>query len=242
MKRKATRSLINAHTKSPRISNFTRAVTPAQAEKIEASRLMAVARRQASMSAMPLQRTGPGETGYVDNAVITNPINSTGTVDLIFTCAQGTAVTQRVGKRIFTKSIQWRGVLSADTTTTTSAGTWIIVYDRRPTGALPALTDIIKSASPFAMNNDDNSGRFQIVHRRDFVVLGNTATPTTGQEVLTENGFIKFRRQIDYKSAGTGAIGDIEMGALYLVTVGQTAAGTADAGITIIFRTRFTEV
>ena len=39
-----------------------------------------------------------------------------------------------------------------------------------------------------------------------------------------------------YKAAGTGAIGDIEEGALYLVTVGQVAAGTAAAAMRVAFR------
>ena len=45
-------------------------------------------------------------------------------------------------------------------------------------------------------------------------------------------------RPVTFKAAGTGAIGDIEEGALYLVTVGNTAAGTAAAALAASFRMR----
>jgi len=182
------------------------------------------------------------DKGYYDLTFQTQVINSTGSVQLMSVLVQGAGQTQRVGKKVQIKSIQWRGLLQADTTTTFTKGAWILVYDRRPTGSLPAIGDILNSASPFAMNNDDNSGRFQILHRKDFVVIGNTTTPSTGMEAITDDGFIKVNRPTVYKSLGTGAIADIEEGALYFVTIGQTAAGTADAGLSIIFRTRFLDV
>jgi hypothetical protein len=45
-----------------------------------------------------------------------------------------------------------------------------------------------------------------------------------------------------YKAATTGAINDIEEGALYLVTVGNIAAGTAAANTSSAFRLRFKDV
>ena len=49
-------------------------------------------------------------------------------------------------------------------------------------------------------------------------------------------------KPVVYKAAGTGAIGDIEEGALYLVTIGQVAAGTAAAAARLAFRLRFLDV
>jgi len=226
--------------KALRFSTFS-TLTQAQKDQIALNRLAAVARRDNALQRRQVMAARNKEAGYYDNGVITQAVNSTGYIALFCTLTQGPGATQRVGKRAFYKSIQWRSVISADTTTTSAIGAWLIVYDRRPTGVLPAVTDIINSLSPLAMNNDDNAGRFQIVHRRDFAVVGNTTTPSTGMEVISDCGFIKFRRQVDFKSAGTGAIGDIEQGALYYVSIGSVAAGTADATHSIIFRTRFTE-
>ena len=48
----------------------------------------------------------------------------------------------------------------------------------------------------------------------------------------------KYSRQV-FKSAGTGAINDIDEGALYIVTVGGNAAGTSAGIANIAFRLRF---
>lgn len=184
-----------------------------------------------------------GEINYVDSALQTVAINTTGSVALVVTIPQGATQITRVGKRVFLKSIQWRGVLSVDTTTTFTQGAWLLIYDKRPTGALPVIADIFNSASPNSMNNDDNSGRFEILKREDFILVGNSATPSTGMEARNATGYLKMKRRvINYKSVNTGAITDIEEGAIYFVTIGQTAAGTADGNMSVIFRARYTEV
>ena len=47
----------------------------------------------------------------------------------------------------------------------------MIVYDKRPTGALPTVSDILVSASSSAMNNDANTGRFSILKRHDDILI-----------------------------------------------------------------------
>jgi len=239
-KRKATTVLIRGPAKRTLRERDVLLANPVVQQRIENNRAAAMLLRQARMNAMPLQRANPAETGFVD-FLGTSVVNSTGTLVLMATIPQGPGTGQRIGKKAFYKSIQWRGWISADTTTSVGTGSWIIVYDKRPTGSLPAITDILVAATPSSMNNDDNSGRFQIVHRKDFAVMGNTTSPSTGMEVQPENGFIKFRREVVFKAATTGAIGDIEQGALYLITVGSIAAGTADLGLVINMRIRFTE-
>lgn len=209
-------------------------------EQIAANRAAAIIRRQASKERQ-LQRASPNETGYVDLAFASYGANTTGTITLIATIAQGAGVTQRIGKRAYYKSIQIRGAVDPNASTLTTKVAFIIVYDRRPTGALPAITDILVSASSVSFNNDNNSGRFQIVTRRDYFLIGNNATPNTSLSGVSIEEFIKFRREVVYKAAGTGAIGDIEQGALYLVTVGDKAAGATDADFFLGFRVRFTE-
>ena len=90
--------------------------------------------------------------------------------------------------------------------------------------------------------NDNNTARFEVIRRKDFAMAGNSVTPTTGLEVINVDEYIKLnRRPITFESAGTGAIGDIDSGALYLVTVGSLAAGTTAPTLSCTFRTRFTE-
>lgn len=182
------------------------------------------------------------ESGYVDLAYASYPCNTTGSITLIATIAQGASVNQRVGKKVALKSLQIRGVAINDTAATVNDVAVIIVYDRRPTGSLPAITDVLDTANAASFNNDSNSGRFKIIKRMDFVLTGNSTTPATGNEAMNLDCFIPLNGlPAVFKAAGTGAIGDIEEGALYCITVGTNAAGTADANAGMGFRTRFVD-
>lgn len=185
------------------------------------------------------------ETGFVDLGAANYALDTTGSVTLIATVAQGASVNQRIGKKAVWKSLQFRGLMYAGATAAFNDVAFLIVYDKRPTGALPALTDILVSASSAAMNNDANSGRFRILKRVDAMIIGNL-TGTVATQSLTDcsaisaDFYLKLRQlPVVFKAAGTGAIGDIEEGALYLVTIGNTAAGTAAAILQGQFRTRF---
>jgi len=199
-----------------------------------------------SMSAR-LQRA-PGvsrETGFVDVSAATYAMDTTGSVTLLNTIAQGASVNQRVGKKVVLKSLQFRGNLQNGSTATVNDVAFMIVYDKRPTGALPTITDILSSATAFSMNNDANSGRFSILKRHDDVLLGNAtaAANYTDEMYKSCDFFLSLKdRPTTFKAAGTGAIGDIEEGALYLVTIGIVAAGTAAASLQGAFRTRFLDV
>ena len=189
-----------------------------------------------------IRRKAPQEVNYVDLGSVAYNFDNIGSVTLLAQIAQGASVQQRIGKRAYYKSLLIRGIVVAGTTGTVADGAFLIVYDKRPTGALPAITDILTAISPHAFMNDNNTGRFEIIRRKDFNILGNSATPTTGQESYNVDEYIRLnKRPITFESAGTGAIGDIDSGALYLVTVGNLVAGTTAPTLTSRFRTRFTE-
>lgn len=183
------------------------------------------------------------DTGFVDLASGAYAFDTTGTIVLLATVAQGASVNQRIGKKAMWKSLQCRGTLNSGTTTTIADGAFLVVYDRRPTGSLPAITDILVTANSTSFNNDANSGRFQILKRVDFVHTGNSTTPATGGECIDGSFFLDLKNKpVVFKAAGTGAIGDIEEGALYFVSVGATVPGTAASVGTLAFRTRFQDV
>lgn len=185
------------------------------------------------------------ETGYVDLASQVFAGNTTGTIALVATIAQGAAVTQRVGKKVLLKGVQIRGYATADTVTLTTGGVWMLVYDKRPTGALPNITDILDTANSNSFLNDANSGRFKILARRTYSLTGNVTTAGQQNDSTFQmiDEYVKLKNLLMvFKAAGTGAIGDIEQGALYLVSVGPTAAGTADMNFQLGCRTRFLDV
>lgn len=185
------------------------------------------------------------ELGYVDLATANYALDTTGSVTQLNVVAQGAGVTQRVGKKIIMKSLQARGLLANNAAAAANDVAFMIVYDKRPTGALPAVTDILTSASSAAMNNDTNAGRFSIIKRYDDMLLGNV---TAGANYLTDmqkscDWYLSLKGlPVTYKAAGTGAIGDVEEGALYLVTVGNNAAGATAATLVQQFRLRFLDI
>lgn len=225
----------------------------AKRARTSASRQVATFRRSAAMSSRynrrmssRLQRA-PGvsrDTGFVDVALTAYAMDTTGTIALLNIVAQGTSVNQRVGKKIQLKSLQCRGNIIANSTAILNDIAYMVVYDKRPTGALPAITDILVTANANSFNNDANSGRFVILKRVDVTMTGNStaATNVTDSTILDGSFYLKLNHPVAYKAAGTGAIGDIEQGALYFVSVGTNAAGTTAATGQLAFRTRFDDV
>lgn len=192
-----------------------------------------------------LQRAYKNEMGYVDVASASYAFDTTGSVTLLNTIAQGAGVTQRVGKKVVLKGMQFRGLMQNASAATANDVAFMIVYDKRPTGALPTVTDILVSVSPQAMNNDANAGRFSILKRHDDILIGNLTAAANYTEVAVRSCdyWLDLKsKPTTFKAAGTGAIGDIEEGALYLVTVGGSAAGTSAASLTGQFRVRFLDV
>lgn len=183
------------------------------------------------------------ETGFVDLAAATYQYDTTGSVTLIATVAQGASTSQRIGKKIALKSLQCRGVHQGNASSIVNDIAMLIVYDKRPTGSLPAVTDILNTANAQSFNNDANSGRFRILKRVDKTLVGNTSSGITETCYVEADFFLKLKGlPCVFKAAGTGAIGDIEEGALYLVTVGTLAAGATAASFQGGFRTRYVDV
>jgi len=182
------------------------------------------------------------EVNYVDLAAASYECSTTGSITLLATIAQGASVNQRIGKRAYYKSLLMRGLIVQGTAGTVQEAAFLVIYDKRPTGALPAITDILTSISTRAFMNDNNTGRFEVIRRSDYVLTGNSTTPATGSEAQNVDMFIPLKkREITFEAAGTGAIGDIDCGALYLVTIGAGATGTTAPILNVACRVKFTE-
>jgi len=239
------RKMVSGGFESQGIAKALRSQSPMTQEvkaQIQANRNAALLRR--TLAQRPLQRNGnfKQESGYVDLAAYTAAGDSTGSVTLIATVAQGTSVSQRVGKKIRWESIQVRGTVTSASGATWNKGALIFVYDKRPTGALPTVSDILVSPSSYALNNDTNSGRFQILRRLDHLCIGPMgANPPNGREGFVIDEFIKVRRPCVFKAGGTGAIGDIEEGALYVVAIGQNVIPN-NVTYTCGIRVRYTDI
>ena len=182
------------------------------------------------------------DPGYVDLASAAYALDTTGSVTLLNTIPQGAGTSERVGRRIALKGLQCRGRMENNSTATANDVAYLIVYDKRPEGTVPVVTDILETASSASMNNNDTSSRFRILKRVDNVLIGNSTTLTDGYQKGAD-WYLPLRgMQQTFNSAGTGAIGDIQEGALYLVTVGNKAAGTTAANLVVGFRTTYNDI
>jgi len=118
----------------------------------------------------------------------------------------------------------------------------LVVWDKQPTGALPAYSVI--------MSNTDNAGavtsdyqsfvnmdyrdRFEIIRDRNFVfpLIVNTATQAVssgGDSIFDVAEYIKLSHEITFNAGTAGTIADITTGALYLVWVSSEAAASGNA-------------
>lgn len=185
-------------------------------------------------------RLAKKNAGYVDLANAGYACDTTGTLTLLATIAQGASQQQRIGKKAMYKSLQARGQITQGSTATTNDIAVCIIYDKEPTGILPAIADIFNSVNAFSFLNDTNSDRFRVLRRWSHVLSGNIATPATGKEIIDIDEYLDLKSlPVQFKAAATGAIGDIAYGALYLVTMGSSPAGTTAATASLGFRIRF---
>lgn len=190
----------------------------------------------------PMPRKTYQEANFVDLGAASYAANTTGTITLLNTIVQGPSQNERIGKRVYLKSLLMRGFAFGGTTAVINDVATMIVYDKRPNGVVPAITDILTSANSSAFMNDNNTSRFEVLRRKDYVLIGNSTTPSTGQEAISVDEYIPLKkRPMIFNALGTGAIADIDEGALYLITVGNNVAGTTAASVSVQFRTRFTE-
>lgn len=190
------------------------------------------------------------EKKYVDLAAANYNCDTTGTVTLIPVIAQGAGESQRIGRQVTLRSLECRGFFLNNSTAITNDVRMMIVWDKQPNKALAAVTDILNSASVNSFNNDQNKRRFKVLKNCDEVLCGNSLTAGQNNDstckdadfyIKLGNGKRKKGLISEFGTAGTGAIGDITTGALLLVTVGSTAAGTAACTLTAGFRVRYTD-
>lgn len=185
------------------------------------------------------------ELDFLDTAVVTDA-TTTAVVLLLNGMAQGTTASTRVGRKIMIKSIQWK-ISAAAESLLNQVGSrihWALVWDKQSNGAAPAYTDIYDTATPTSMFNISNSSRFVILKSDDVVVTGvnnnGTNMATVGAHQII-NGYRRCELPVQYNAGNAGTVADIQTGGLFLVYVGDIAAGTSDVDMTGVVRIRYTD-
>lgn len=178
------------------------------------------------------------EMKYIDIELAAYAADTTGVVTFVTPIIPGSLlVGQREGSRVMLCGTQLRGVAVAGTTGALSQACALLVYDRQSNGAAPAILDVLEQVSSYSYQNTVNRSRFDILGRWNFTLIGNSTTPTVGQELKQIDIKTTFRKPQVWNQAATGAQADIVSGGLYLLTFGDTAAGTAAGVINVHIRT-----
>lgn len=122
--------------------------------------------------------------------------------------ATGTDYNTRIGREI-TMTSYYHRMFITDATNVQQVRC-MLVYDKQPAGALPAITDILQYSDANSPNNLNNRDRFVVVSDKVY-----TISPQ-GTEIKFVKKYKKLRTITTYNNTGNG-ITDIATGALYFV-------------------------
>lgn len=189
-----------------------------------------------------------GEWKYHDN-VDSHDINSTPGLFLMNGLAPGNSATTRVGQSVSIRTLEIRaqGWVTA-TTGVVNMCRALLVLDKQTNGAAPtAITDILQANNVLSPRNLGNRRRFKILWDKLFMlggVLNGAGTGSSVPEQKVFKSYIKFRRPIieEFNTGNAGDVTDITSNSIYLLLVGNIAAGATDANLTYYIRMRYTDM
>lgn len=189
---------------------------------------------------LPTRVSAKGElkdkTTQFTNRIVAAQTTAT-TASTLMTMAQGTAATERVGRRIVMKSLWVRWVLSMAATSAGNSGVRIlIVYDKQTNGAAAATTDVVDTDVIQSFKNLGNERRFITLMDEHIECLG-----TQGPQSVFGQRYIKMNLPAEFNSGTTGAISDVQTGSLLMFVWQNGNIITAGPLSTIITRVRFSD-
>lgn len=169
---------------------------------------------------------------YYKDAQQNHNVNSAGTITYINDMKQGSAHDSRTGNEVVLHSYAFNyRILPDPGTGVLQSCRFMLVYDRFPSGAVPAFTDILATKHVCGLYNVNNSWRFKILWDTGAFWLGDARAtyPGTAPGGITLSKYIKLGDRIARYTANNGVIGDCKYGSLLLLTLGTEAAGTTDS-------------
>lgn len=201
------------------------------------SRALAVARARGMN-----YRTGglsfrKNEFKSVDVLVAPMALNTGGNVSLLNGVAPGVDINHRIGREITMKSILVKGQHYVTAATGTDQVQRImIVYDKQANATAPTTATVLGAGfGLYSPKSLENRKRFIVLYDRHFTM--NASGEPGAQR------FFKFYKRVNlpmtFNAGIAGTVADIVTGSLYIVGVGENAAGPTAGAITVNCRIRF---
>lgn len=193
----------------------------------------------------PVQPARLPELKYVDVAQATYLFDTTGSVTCLNLLAVGDDNTNRDGRQVTIKSVQVRGLIRpVDQLTSETLCRVLLVWDNAVnSGTIATIAQILTAATSCSFPLVDNAQRFTILSDQSYPIGAVTDTATQAREGSPTVHCYEYYRKLNLVtqySGTTAAIGSIQNGALYLVTIGNNAAGSGGL-LQCATRVRFTD-
>lgn len=192
-----------------------------------------------------LARTPKQELKAFDIANTTNTFTTVAgppTFNTLNALVNGAELYQRVGRKIYMKSLHIRGVIQPNAVGNDSGCRIIVYYDSQPNAAAPLVANVLQDSNAAAATtwnseiNLINRQRFKIL--RDYQLLLGSVTNIAGNAELIPDPiknslnvefFIKLKGlEAVYNATNGGTVADIASGAIGIFCVGDANAGSYD--------------
>ncbi len=174
----------------------------------------------------------------IDDAFVALTINAQNLTVIV----EGDGESERIGRKICVKKVHIRGSLQLATgalgSTASELVTCMIVQDKQTNGALFAGTDLLDVDVFDSFRNLANSGRFNVLWKRDYAFkiggIGPAASAQTGEDIKWIKANLNCNVVVQYdNSASTGAITTVRTNNLYFVTISKSNIVTLVANVRI---------
>lgn len=175
----------------------------------------------------------------------------------------GAGIFNRIGNRITLKSLHIVGQVALSANAGAGVNEYLrimVVYDKMPNGTQPAYADIIADqdnlgvlvSSSWSNSRIDNRDRFKILMDDRVDIPSNSSTSgviSGAQEAVLDyknecnvNRFIRLNdMETMFKASVNGALGDVAVGNIWIVTVGNVVAGSEGFKFVFNSRIRYTD-
>lgn len=171
----------------------------------------------------------------------TPAVDTTGSIVTLNGIARGDSISERIGRKVQMRSVHIRGHMQSTTTTgTAQMGRVLLVYDRQTNGAVPGITDVLDAIGSTSHRNLSTTMRFRVLMDRLYPLPDQTGDGEHLQ--LPVNEYMKINLPVHFNNGDAGTVADITTGGLYLITLGDNAAGVTAGTFAVKTRVRYTDV
>ncbi len=185
-----------------------------------------------------------GELKFHDLDIDDATIASNGTIvsDSVNKIPQGVTEVQRVGRKCFLRSVNWRFNIrlpEGTAVTTTSDTVRVLLYlDKQANGATAAITDILESDDYQSFNNLANKSRFRTLMDRTYELntdlSGDGTTVDSPRFNINDSLYKNLAIPVEF-DATTGAITEIKSNNIGVLLLSKNGLCTFDSKMRVRF-------